>query len=75
MKKREIKSLWIMRINAASRMYGVQYSRLISMLNDSKITLNRKVLAELAVTEPLSFKSVVEVSKLGSDKKLNKSEI
>ena len=45
-------------------MYGLPYNRLIGQLNKSDIILNRKVLADLAVTEPLSFKSVVEVAKL-----------
>mmetsp|Transcript_10892 Transcript_10892/g.17730 ORF Transcript_10892/g.17730 Transcript_10892/m.17730 type:complete len:140 (-) Transcript_10892:209-628(-) len=63
-KKREFRSLWIQRINAASRMYGLPYSVLMNKLDQSDIGLNRKVLSELAVTEPLSFKSVVEVAKL-----------
>ena len=63
MKKREFRSLWIQRINAGSRMYGLLYSRFINNLNRGGIALNRKVLADLAVTEPLSFRSVVEVSK------------
>ncbi|RYH08872.1 50S ribosomal protein L20 [archaeon] len=62
-KKRDMRSLWIMRMNAASRMYGMQYSRLVSGMAKASIALNRKVLSELAVTEPLSFKSVVEVVK------------
>jgi len=58
-----MRSLWIQRINAASRLYGLPYSILVNRLNKSKIVLDRKVLADLAVTEPLSFKSVVEVAK------------
>ena len=61
--KREIRSLWIQRLNASSRLYGMPYNRLIHQLNASSIQLNRKVLADIAVTEPLSFKSVVEVAK------------
>ncbi|KAJ1422370.1 50S ribosomal protein L20P [Ochromonadaceae sp. CCMP2298] len=63
-KKREFRALWIQRINAASRMYGLPYSVLMHRLEKSDVGLNRKVLADLAVTEPLSFKSVVEVAKL-----------
>eukprot|EP00128_Syssomonas_multiformis_P001885 Colp12_sorted_trinity150504_noHs@26022 len=63
-KKREFRALWIQRINAASRMYGLPYSILINKMATADIALNRKVLSELAVTEPLSFKSVVEVAKL-----------
>lgn len=50
-------------MNAASRMYGMQYSHLVSGMARASIALNRKVLSELAITEPLSFKSVVEVVK------------
>jgi len=62
-KKREFRSLWIQRINAACRMYGLPYSKFMSKLVKSDITLNRKVLADLAVSEPLSFKSVVEIAR------------
>jgi large subunit ribosomal protein L20 len=65
-KKREFRSLWIQRINAAARIYGLPYSLLMNSLQKSAIPLNRKVLADLAVTEPLSFKSVVEVAKLST---------
>mmetsp|Transcript_893 Transcript_893/g.2518 ORF Transcript_893/g.2518 Transcript_893/m.2518 type:complete len:187 (+) Transcript_893:33-593(+) len=60
-KKRAMRKLWISRINAGSRIYGVPYNRLIAGLNNSNVELNRNVLANLAVTEPLSFKSVVDV--------------
>jgi large subunit ribosomal protein L20 len=63
-KKREARKLWIQRINASTRMYGLPYSLFMNNLLRSNIVLDRKVLADLAVTEPLSFKSVVEVSKL-----------
>ena len=63
-KKRIFRQLWIQRINAASRIYGVTYAQLIYKLSHSNIQLNRKVLADIAVTEPLSFKSVIEVAKL-----------
>lgn len=59
-----MRKLWIMRINAASRLHGLPYRLLIDKLNKSNIALDRKVLADMAVTEPLSFKSIVEVAKL-----------
>ena len=62
-RKREMRSLWILRINAATRMYGLPYSTFIYHLNRSSIALNRKVLSDLAATEPLSFRAVVEVLK------------
>ena len=70
LRKREFRTLWIQRLNASTRMYGTPYNIFINSLNNcgpveaqSDIILNRKVLADLAVTEPLSFKSVLEVVK------------
>jgi large subunit ribosomal protein L20 len=59
-RKRTFRSLWNSRINAASRELGVSYSQLINGLKIAKIELNRKVLAELAVSEPQAFKAIVE---------------
>lgn len=61
-KKRDLRRLWIMRINAAARMNGTTYSRLIHDLKTANIELDRKILAELAVNEPEVFTSVVEVA-------------
>ena len=58
-KKRAFRRLWIARINAAARMEGVSYSRLMHLLNTNDIKLNRKVLADLAMNEPDTFKSIV----------------
>ncbi len=58
-KKREFRSLWIQRINAASRQEGLSYSQFIGKLNKSGIQLNRKVLADLALNDPQAFKAVV----------------
>ena len=55
LKKRDFRSLWIIRINAAARMHGLSYSRLIHGLNLAGIELNRKMLAEMAVRDPESF--------------------
>ncbi len=59
-RKREFRSLWIQRIGAAVQQYGMNYSRFIPGLKRANITINRKVLSDLAVTEPYSFKAVVE---------------
>lgn len=59
-KKRDFRSLWIQRINAAAREHGLTYSQLIHGFSMSGININRKILAELAVNEPLSFKCLVE---------------
>ncbi len=60
MKKREFRSLWIIRISAAAKMCGTSYSRLIHDLNVSKVGLNRKMLAEIAVSDIEAFKKIVE---------------
>ena len=58
-KKREYRSLWIARINAAVRAEGMSYSRFIEKLTKSGIDLNRKVLADLALNNPAAFKEIV----------------
>lgn len=59
-RKRDLRRLWIARINAAARLNGTTYSRLIYDLKQSNILLNRKVLADLAVRDPRAFTAVVE---------------
>jgi len=59
-KKRNFRSLWIQRINAAARDHGMSYSEFIGKLNKKQVGLNRKVLADLAMNHPESFKAVVE---------------
>lgn len=59
-KKRNFRSLWIQRINAAAREHGVTYGRFINGLSKAGIEVDRKVLADIAVHEPASFKSLVE---------------
>lgn len=63
LRKRDFRSLWIVRINAACRPLGISYSRLIEGLTKKGITINRKMLAELAVNEPGVFKAIVEAVK------------
>jgi large subunit ribosomal protein L20 len=60
LKKRDYRSLWIARINAAVRAEGLTYSVFINKLNQKGIELDRKVLADLAMNEPASFKKLVE---------------
>ena len=59
-KKRNYRSLWIVRINAAVRMYGMTYSEFIGKMNVKGIALNRKVLADLAMNEPKVFEAIVK---------------
>ena len=59
-KKREIRSLWIQRINAAVREGGISYSDFMDKLKKSNITLNRKVLADIAMNDPESFKKIIK---------------
>ena len=58
-KKRDFRSLWIMRINAAARGIGVSYSKLMGKLGTTNIGLNRKMLAEIAISDPVAFKAIV----------------
>jgi large subunit ribosomal protein L20 len=58
--KRNFRALWIQRINAACRLYGVTYSRFISGLGRAGIEIDRKVLADLAVHQPEAFKALVD---------------
>ena len=60
LKNREYRTLWIARINAAVRAEGITYSQFINKLNAKNIDLNRKVLADLAMNEPETFKKLVE---------------
>src|SRR5262245_66146660 len=62
-KKRQLRSLWIVRINAAARLHGLSYSRLISGLKKAGNGLDRKVLADLAVADPAGFAQVAEQAK------------
>ncbi len=62
-KKRNYRSLWITRINAAVRMHGMTYSEFIGKLNAKGIVLNRKVMADLALNEPKAFEAIVKAVK------------
>ena len=63
LKKREYRQLWIARINAAVRAEGITYSEFIDKLNKKGIEVNRKMLADLAMNEPSSFKALVDTVK------------
>ena len=63
LKKRTYRSLWITRINAGVRAYGMTYSQFIGKLNVKGIQLNRKVLADLAMNEPKAFEAIVNAVK------------
>ena len=63
LKKRDMRSLWIVRINAACRENGISYSNFINGLKKAKIELNRKVLADIAATDKTAFAKLVESAK------------
>jgi large subunit ribosomal protein L20 len=63
LKKRAFRTLWIARINAAVRPFGLSYSKFMGALNKSEIDLNRKVLADLALNNPDAFKAIVDAVK------------
>ena len=59
-RKRDFRSLWIMRINAAARTLGVSYSKLMGQLDKSGVQLNRKMLAEIAISDPVAFQTIAK---------------
>ena len=59
-KKRNFRALWIQRINAAARQYGMSYSVFMGKLHEKNIDINRKVLADLAMNNPDAFKAIVD---------------
>ena len=61
-RKRDVRRLWIVRINAAARINGTTYSRLIAGMRKAEVILNRKMLADLAVRDPKAFAKVVETT-------------
>lgn len=70
-RKRDFRKLWIQRINAAVREQGMVYSRFIDGLNKAGITLDRKVLSELAISEPEAFKGIVQQVQKALEGKVN----
>ncbi|MGL4345124.1 MAG: 50S ribosomal protein L20 [Cellulosilyticaceae bacterium] len=63
LRKREFRSLWITRINAAARMNGLSYSRFMNGLKNANIEMNRKMLADLAIADAKAFTTLVETAK------------
>ena len=61
-KKRNFRSLWISRLNAAARMHGVSYSKLINSLNKKNILLNRKILSDISTNDSSTFEKVVKTA-------------
>ena len=62
-KKREIRRLWITRINAACRLNGMSYSQFINGLNKAGVVLDRKVMSDMAINDPAAFAQLVEIAK------------
>ncbi len=62
-RKSDFRKLWIARINAAARMNGTTYSKLIAGLKKANVTINRKMLAEVAVSDPKAFTEIAEIAK------------
>lgn len=62
-KKRDLRGLWITRINAAARLNGTTYSKLIAGLKKANVELDRKILAELAANEPKAFEAIAKTAK------------
>jgi large subunit ribosomal protein L20 len=64
LRKRSFRALWITRLTAACRQRGIMYSRLINGLKKAKITLNRKMLSEIAIADPAGFDAIVAAAKV-----------
>ncbi|APJ38631.1 50S ribosomal protein L20 [Mycoplasmopsis pullorum] len=60
--KRDFRKLWIARINAATRAHGMSYSRFINGLKQANVTINRKMLSELAINEPKTFEMLIQLA-------------
>ena len=63
LKKRNFRSLWIGCVNAAARLEGISYSKLIAGLTKAGVALNRKMLSEIAIRDPAGFKAIVDIAK------------
>ena len=68
-RKRDFRRLWITRINAAARLHGLSYSRLMDALRKAHIELDRKILADLAVNDPGAFSKIAEMAKTRASEK------
>lgn len=62
-KKRDFRKLWIARINAATRQYGLSYSKFMHGLKQANIDMNRKMLSDLSINDPSAFEKLVEIAK------------
>jgi large subunit ribosomal protein L20 len=63
LRKRDVRAEWIMRINSATRQFGIRYSEFVRFLPAAGVNMDRRVLAELAATEPFSFRALVETAR------------
>ncbi len=68
-RKREFRRLWITRLNAAAREHGMSYSQFMAGLKKASVDLDRKILSDLALTDPKAFAQIVEVAKANAPKK------
>ena len=73
--KREMRKLWITRINAACRMNGISYSKFISGLNKAEVAINRKMLSEIAIDDAAAFTNLVNIAKAALEGKTIKQEV
>lgn len=63
-RKQDFRRLWITRINTAARLHGLTYSKLMNLLKTANIEINRKILADLTVNDPIAFTNIIEQVKL-----------
>ncbi len=74
-RKRDMRKLWITRINAACRLNNISYSKFINGLNKANVTINRKMLSEIAISDPKVFAHLVDVANKGLNGKVVKEEV
>jgi large subunit ribosomal protein L20 len=75
LRRRDIRTLWIQRINAALTEFNLPYSKFIKLLKDANINLNRKMLSQIAVEDPETFKKIVALARQGGGKVLPKEAV
>jgi large subunit ribosomal protein L20 len=73
-RKRDFRSLWITRINAACRMHGISYSRFMNGLTQAQIPLNRKSLSEMAIHDPAAFTGLVKIAQEKANAQLDQNK-
>jgi len=73
LRKRDLRKEWIQRINASTRQFGLSYAHMVRYLPAAGVNLNRKILSDIAITEPYTFRALVEIAQLQKNLELSSS--